>query len=188
MHLTGKKILIMTANTGVEKAELLKPLQQLREWGAEVTHAAIKPDAVQTFSHDTEKDEVVKPDTTIDKVTVADYDLLVIPGGTVNADKLRIEPAAIKCVQAFVNTGRPIAAICHGPWVLVESGVLQGKTLTSYKSLCTDILNAGAAEWKDQEVVRCKANGWILITSRNPNDLPAFNEAISKELTTAAVA
>ena len=107
-----------------------------------------------------------------------DYDAVVIPGGTVNADTLRQDQDAQRLIKGFVNARKPVAAICHGPWVLIDAGVVQGKTLTSYPSCATDLKNAGAAGWVDQMVKEDDSNGWMLITSRNPNDLDAFNKAI----------
>ncbi|MFN3359681.1 MAG: DJ-1/PfpI family protein, partial [Pseudomonas sp.] len=108
-----------------------------------------------------------------------DFDALVIPGGTVNADTLRQDAAALRLIKDFADAGKTIAAICHGPWTLIDAGVIKGKTLTSYKSVRIDLENAGAAGWVDAQVKECKANGWTLITSRTPDDLPAFNEAIA---------
>ncbi|OPA87658.1 protease [Pseudomonas fluorescens] len=179
-QLNGKKILIITSNSGIERDELLSPLEALRGHGATVTHASSKGGTTQTFVGDTEKDKTVESDTKLSDVSGADFDALVIPGGTVNADTLRLDAAALKLVNEFVKAGKTVAAICHGPWALIDAGVIKGKTLTSYKSVRTDLVNAGAADWVDAEVKECKANGWTLITSRTPDDLPAFNEAIAK--------
>ena len=102
----------------------------------------------------------------------------MIPGGTVNADTLRLDEDAQRLAKEFADSGKVIAAICHGPWLLINAGVIAGKTLTSYPSVRLDLENAGAAGWVDVEVKQCQANGWTLITSRNPNDIPSFNEAI----------
>lgn len=109
-----------------------------------------------------------------------DFDVLVIPGGTVNGDKIRVDPTAQACVKAFVAAGKPVAAVCHGYWLFVNAEVIKGKTLTSYFSVKLDLLNAGAAQWLDQAVVRCTANGWTLITSRNPNDLSQFGKQLRR--------
>jgi protease I len=109
----------------------------------------------------------------------------VIPGGTVNADTLRQDADAQRIVNEFVKAGKTVAAICHGPWLLIDAGVVEGKTLTSYPSVRTDLMNADAADWVDTEVKQCPANGWTLITSRNPDDLPAFNKAIAGALRAA---
>ncbi|MBF6328033.1 type 1 glutamine amidotransferase domain-containing protein [Nocardia transvalensis] len=183
-ELQGKRVLIVTSNTGVEHDELVVPRDRLRERGAEVTHAAAKAEQVQTFRSDVQPDSTEEPDAGLDGVHAEDFDVLVVPGGTVNADKLRVADGATDLVREFIDSGKPIAAICHGPWVLVEAGVLPGKTLTSYHSVRTDIVNAGG-EWVDRPAVRSDENGWTLITSRNPNDLPDFVDTITEELTTA---
>ena len=181
-HLNGKKILVITSNTGIERDELLKPLEALRGYGAPVTHASSKGGSTQTFVGDTEKDRTVESEVQLSDVQSSDFDALVIPGGTVNADTLRQDAAALRLIKDFAADGKTIAAICHGPWTLIDAGVIKGKTLTSYKSVRIDLENAGAAGWVDAEVKQCNANGWTLITSRTPDDLPAFNEAIAKAL------
>jgi len=185
MRLQGKKVLIITANTGIERDELLKPLKALKDMGASVTHASIKGGETQTFLHDTDKDTRVTSDTRLAGLSAAQFDALVIPGGTVNADTLRQDADAQRLVNEFADAGKTVAAICHGPWLLIDAGVVDGKSLTSYPSVRTDLLNAHAAEWVDQEVKECGANGWTLITSRNPDDLPAFSEAIGESLRAA---
>jgi protease I len=181
-QLNGKKVLIITSNTGIERDELLKPLQALKDQGAAVTPATIKGGTAQLFLHDTEKDTTVTSDSKLSGLSAGDFDALVIPGGTVNADTLRQDSDAQQLVKAFADAGKPVAAICHGPWLLIDAGVIKGKTLTSYPSVRTDLLNAGAANWVDAEVKQCPANGWTLITSRTPDDIPAFNEAITQAL------
>jgi protease I len=184
-QLQGKKILIITSNTGIERDELLKPLQALRGLGATVTHASSKGGTTQTFVGDTEKDQTVESDSQLAGLKAADFDALVIPGGTVNADTLRQDADAQRLVKEFASAGKTVAAICHGPWLLINAGVIEGKTLTSYPSVRLDLENAGAAVWVDQQVKECGANGWTLITSRTPDDLPAFNEAIAKAIAAA---
>ncbi|MCU1785580.1 type 1 glutamine amidotransferase [Pseudomonas sp. 13B_2.1_Bac1] len=181
-QLNGKHILIITSNTGIERDELVKPLEALRGFGATVTHASSKGGTTQTFVGDTEKDKTVESDVQLSDVASSEFDALVIPGGTVNADTLRQDAAALRVINDFVKAGKTVAAICHGPWALIDAGVIKGKTLTSYKSVRIDLENAGAAGWVDAEVKECKANGWTLITSRTPDDLPAFNQAIAKAL------
>ncbi len=179
-QLNGKKILIITSNTGIERDELIKPLEALRGYGATVTHGSSKGGTTQTFVGDTEKDQTVESDVQLSDVVSSDFDALVIPGGTVNADTLRQDPDALRLINDFVKAGKTVAAICHGPWALIDAGVIKGKTLTSFKSVRIDLENAGAAGWVDAEVKQCQANGWTLITSRTPDDLPAFSEAIAK--------
>ena len=134
-HLNGKKILVITSNTGIERDELLKPLEALRGYGATVTHGSSKGGTTQTFVGDTEKDQTVESDAKLSELSGADFDALVIPGGTVNADTLRQDAAALKLINEFVQAGKTVAAICHGPWALIDAGVIKGKTLTSYKSV-----------------------------------------------------
>ncbi|HEX8594593.1 MAG TPA: type 1 glutamine amidotransferase domain-containing protein [Pseudomonas sp.] len=181
-QLQGKNVLFITANTGIERDELLKPLEALRGHGATATHASIEGGTVQTFMQDTEKDRTVESDGRISGLSASDFDALVIPGGTVNADTLRQDKDAQRLVNEFAKAGKIVAAICHGPWLLIDAGVIEGKTLTSYPSLRTDLINAKAAGWVDAQVKTCGANGWTLITSRNPDDIPAFNEAITAAL------
>ncbi|WP_412149134.1 type 1 glutamine amidotransferase domain-containing protein [Curtobacterium flaccumfaciens] len=176
--LDGKKILVITTNYGVEQDEIVVPTEQLRERGASVTVAAKETGTIQTLVGDKDPGQTLEPDTTIAGVDAKDFDALVIPGGTINADTLRQESRAATLVQAFAEAGKPVAAICHGPWTLVEAGVLSGKTVTSFPSLQTDLRNAGA-EWVDQEV---QVDGGF-ITSRTPDDLPAFVDAIESALT-----
>lgn len=176
--LDGKKILVITTNYGVEQDEIVVPTEQLRERGASVTVAAKETGTIQTLVGDKDPGQTLEPDTTIAGVDAKDFDALVIPGGTINADTLRQESRAATLVQAFAEASKPVAAICHGPWTLVEAGVLSGKTVTSFPSLQTDLRNAGA-EWVDQEV---QVDGGF-ITSRTPDDLTAFVDAIESALT-----
>ncbi len=169
-----RKIAILTSNTGVEKVELESPLRALSEQGWDVDHLAPEAGDVQTMNHDVDKDVVHQAGKAVADVSPDDYDGLIIPGGTVNADKLRADEGAVSFIKRFAQAKKPIAAICHGPWALVEAGLLPGKTLTSYPSLRTDITNAGGT-WVDQEVMHCPTEGWDLVTSRNPGDLDAFN-------------
>lgn len=178
-QLAGRKVLFITANTGIERDELVKPLEALKAQGAEVTHGSSEGGTTQTFVGDTEKDRTVESQTALAGLKAADFDALVIPGGTVNADTLRLDENAQRLVKEFADAGKVIAAICHGPWVLINAGVIPGKTLTSYPSVRLDLENAGAEGWVDAEVKQCEANGWTLITSRTPKDIPAFNDAIA---------
>lgn len=176
-----KKALFITTNAGVEQDELIQPLEFLQNKGIEVIHAAEQAQEVQTVKNDKEKGAAYTPQTTLDKVTVEDYDILVIPGGTVNADTLRINQDAQRIIQYFTDHQKPIAAICHAPWLLINAKRIKDKNLTSYKSLRLDLENAGA-NWTDKAIQRCNTSGRVLITSRCPDDIPQFNEAILKEL------
>jgi protease I len=171
------KIAIITSNTGVEKAELEAPAAAVQDAGWELEHLAPEAGDVQTMVADVDKDAVHQADRAIGDADVSEFDGLIIPGGTVNADHLRLDETAVAFIKAFADARKPIAAICHGPWALVEAGVLPGKTLTSFPSLRTDITNAGGT-WVDETVKHCPANDWDLITSRNPDDLDAFNAKI----------
>ncbi|MEH3033541.1 MAG: type 1 glutamine amidotransferase [Aeromicrobium erythreum] len=175
--LQGRTIAFLTSQVGIEKAELVEPWQAVTDAGATAVHLAPETGDVQSMVGDVDKDEVFTADRTIASASVDEFDALVIPGGTVNADTLRLDEQAVALVKAFVDAGKPVAAICHGPWALVEAGVVPGKTLTSYPSLQTDVRNAGGT-WVDEQVKHCTANGWDLITSRNPDDLKAFSETI----------
>ncbi|WP_040797631.1 type 1 glutamine amidotransferase domain-containing protein [Nocardia higoensis] len=183
-ELDGVRVLVVTANTGVEHDELVVPRDRLRERGAAVTHAAPKAEQVSTFRHDLEPAEVVDPDLGLDEVRADDFDVLVLPGGTVNADKLRLDGRAVTLAKSFAGAGKPIAAICHGPWLLAEADLVAGKTLTSYPSLRTDLGNAGGS-WVDEPAVRSGEGDWTLITSRNPGDLDDFVYAITREVRAA---
>jgi protease I len=176
-----KKALFITSNIGVEQDELIKPLEFLQSKGIEVIHAAEEQKEVQTVKHGNEPAASYIPQTSLAKVSAEDYDILVIPGGTVNADILRLNEDAHKIIQYFTDNHKPVAAICHGPWVLINAQRIKDKNLTSYKSIKLDLENAGA-NWFDEEVHRCNTNNWPLITSRCPDDIPAFNQAILQEL------
>jgi deglycase len=178
--LQGRKIAILAAD-GVEKVELEQPRSALRAAGAQVEVLSLKPGEIQARNHDLEPAGTFAVDRAVSDASVDEYDGLVLPGGTVNADKLRLDDSAVSFVRDFVGSGKPVAAICHGPWTLVEAGVTVGRTLTSYPSIRTDLRNAGA-HVVDEEVV---VDG-NLITSRSPSDLPAFCSAIVERFARAA--
>ena len=165
--LAGKKIAVL-ATDGFEQVELTKPVKALRAVGAEVEIVSPKAGEIQGFEHH-DKGETVKVDRTLETANAADYAGLVLPGGVINPDALRIEAKAIDFIKSFTNAGKPVAAICHGPWTLINAGAVEGRRMTSWPSLQADLENAGA-QWVDEEVV--VDNG--LVTSRNPDDLPAF--------------
>jgi protease I len=171
--------ILFMATDGFENDELFKPRQALLEAGAKVTLASIKTDPIQGEEAG-EKADTITPDITLDQVDTDDYDALVLPGGVGNPDKLRMQERAVEIVEEFVDDDKLVAAICHGPWLLAEADVIDGKRLTSWPSIRTDLANAGA-DVVDEEVVQ----DGKLITSRKPDDIPAFNAAIIKELTGA---
>lgn len=170
-ELSGKKIAVL-ATDGFEQAELTEPVKALRGAGAETVVIAPKEGEIKGWNK-TEWGETVKVAKTLKDANPNEYDALVLPGGVMNPDHLRMDPAAVNFVRQFVGTGRTIAAICHGPWTLIEADALRGKTVTSWPSLKTDLKNAGAT-WVDQE---CVTDGQFIF-SRKPDDLPAFNRAI----------
>ncbi|MEN8674033.1 type 1 glutamine amidotransferase domain-containing protein [Nocardioides sp.] len=172
-RLNDKRIAFLLANAGVEQVELTTPWAAVRDEGAVPVLIAPEKGTVQAFENDVEEADTFQADLAVADASVDDFDALVLPGGTTNPDKLRLVDEAVAFVKAFAEAGKPIAAICHGPWTLVEAGVLRGKTLTSWPSLQSDVRNAGGT-WTDLEVVTCASNGWTLVTSRNPGDLDAF--------------
>jgi len=177
-ELSGKKIAFL-ATDGFEQAELLEPRKALDEAGATTVVIAPKGGEIKAWDM---KDwgKTVKVDKVLADANPNEYDALVLPGGVINPDHLRMDPAAVNFVKKFVETGRTTAAICHGPWTLLEAGVLRGRTVTSWPSLKTDLKNAGAT-WVDQESV---TDGQFIF-SRNPDDIPAFNRAIIQSLSGA---
>jgi protease I len=174
-ELKGKRIAFLMANEGVEQVELTEPLRAVREAGAEADVVAPDPGGIQAFDH-ADKADTFDVDRTVDQVSAEEYDGLVLPGGVRNPDRLRTHEDAVAFTRAFFEAGKPVAAICHAPWTLIEAGVVDGRTLTSYPSLQTDIRNAGG-NWVDEEVHVDSG----LVTSRKPDDLPAFNAKIVEE-------
>ena len=175
--LKGKRVAII-ATDGFEQVELTEPQKFLKNEGADVHVVSLKSGSIKGWDM-TDWGDKVDVDKTIDEVKVEDYDALVLPGGQINPDKLRLESSVVDFVREFAHSGKPLAAICHGPWLLVEADVVRGKHITSWPSLKTDLRNAGA-EWQDSEVV-VDSN---IITSRKPDDLKAFNQKIEELLTT----
>lgn len=169
--LSARKILIMATN-GFEQSELEVPLERLEDAGADVVIASLTTDNIRGWDEN-EWGDAIDVDLLIQDAKAADYDALVLPGGQINPDLLRVEDRAIALIKAFAQAGKPIAAICHAPWLLIEAGLVDGRKMTSYKSIRTDLANAGA-EVVDKDVV---VDGNI-ITSRSPDDLPAFCDAI----------
>ena len=171
-ELNGKTIAFLVAQEGIEQAELTDPWKKVEEAGGRPVLVAPESGTVQAFDHLDAADTFDVDRTTAD-VQVDDFDGVVLPGGVANPDQLRTDEPAVSFLREFVQAGKPVAVICHGPWTLVEAGVLEGRTLTSWPSLQTDIRNAGAT-WVDQEV--CVDGN--LLSSRNPDDLPAFTDAM----------
>jgi protease I len=168
-NLNGKRIAFLVANSGVEQVELTSPWQHVQDAGGQPVLVALEKAEVQAMNGDVDKGDTFQPDLAVTDADAADFDGLVLPGGVANPDKLRTDGDAVAFVKSFASAGKPIAAICHGPWTLIEAGVVDGRTLTSWPSLRTDLANAGAT-WVDEEVH--EDNG--LVTSRKPDDLKAF--------------
>lgn len=176
-----QKVLFITSNVGVEHDELIQPLHFLQSKGIECIHAAIEASEVRTVKMDSESAASYPPDVDLDHVHYDDYDLLIIPGGAVNVDLLRHHPKALEIIQSFSNQAKPIAVISHAPWVLINAERIQAKHLTSHQSIRLDLKHAGAI-WVDETVHKCKVGGWTLISLSSPKNLPAFNQAVLKEL------
>jgi protease I len=172
-NLSGMRVAIL-ATSGFEQSELAEPRQALEAAGAETDVISLREGTIRGWNHKEWGDEVAV-DLELNEADEQDYDALVLPGGVMNPDKLRTEPKAVAFVRAFFDAGKPIGAICHGPWMLVESNIARGHRLTSWPSLKTDIENAGG-EWVDEEVIVDDA----LVTSRKPDDIPAFNRELLK--------
>jgi protease I len=173
--LNGKRIAFLVANEGVEQIELTEPWKAVEEAGGDPELISLEPGEVQAFNH-LDKGDTFEVDRTIEDARESDYDGLVLPGGVANPDFLRANDKAVSFTRSFFEAGKPVAAICHGPWTLVEAGVVRGRTLTSWPSIQTDIRNAGG-EWVDEQVH--VDNG--LVTSRKPDDLEAFNAKLVEE-------
>ncbi len=173
-ELENIKVAIL-ATEGFEEVELAEPRIALDKAGAETYLISPKKDSIRAWDHTHWSDDY-KVDVPLDEADFNDYDALLLPGGVLNPDKLRMDEKAVSFVNSFMDTGKPIAAICHGPWTLIETGKLKGRRMTSYPSLKTDLKNAGV-DWVDEEVVTDRG----LVTSRNPDDLPAFIDKMKEE-------
>jgi protease I len=178
MQISNARVLIV-ATDGFEEWELFGPRQILQEQGAEVVLASLKRDPIQATIHD-DPGKTIRPDLTIDEVNPDDFDALILPGGVRNPDQLRLHGNVIGLIRRFAEQGKPVAAICHGPWLLVEAGLVRGRTATSWPSIRTDLRNAGA-KVVDEAVV---TDGNI-VTSRKPEDIPAFVDAFVALVETA---
>jgi protease I len=179
-ELTGKKIAFLATDM-VEQVELTEPWKAVEEAGGTPELVSLEEGEIQGFDH-YDKADTFRVDRVVGEVTADDYDGLVLPGGVGNPDTLRTDEDAVRFARTFVESGKPVAVICHGPWTLVEADVVRDRTLTSFPSIKTDIKNAGG-DWVDQEVVVDDG----LISSRNPDDLPAFCKALVEEFSRAPV-
>jgi protease I len=173
-RLKGKRVAIVAADM-VERVELIEPRKALQDAGAEVELISLKPGEIKTFNHFAPA-ESEKVDRAVEEVDASEYDALMIPGGVGNPDQLRADENMVAFVRDFFEQGKPVAAICHAPWVLIDAGVVRGRTMTSWPTVGTDLRNAGA-NWVDKEVV---VDGG-LVTSRKPDDIPAFNKKMIEE-------
>ena len=174
-NLQGKRVAVIVTH-GFEQSEFEKPTQALKEAGAETVIISIQKGKIKSWSKGNWSDEVMA-EKAISEVKAADFDAMVLPGGVMNPDKLRMNPDVVKFAKAMLEEFKPIAAICHGPWTLIETGLLNGRKMTSYPSLKTDLENAGV-KWFDEEVVVDRG----LVTSRKPDDLPAFCDKMIEEI------
>ncbi len=170
--LKGKTVAFLVAPEGIEQVELTEPWKAVQEAGGTPTLVSTDSGTVQGYNH-LDKADTFDVDTTVEQAKAADYDGLVLPGGVANPDYLRTQPKAVAFARAFFDGGKPVAAICHAPWTLVEADVVRGRRVTSWPSLQTDLRNAGA-DWVDEEVVVCENGPNVLVTSRKPDDLKAF--------------
>jgi deglycase len=173
-ELRGKRVAALV-DDGFEQVELVQPKEALEKAGAQVDVVSPQPKKVKGWKH-TDWGDQIPVDRKLEDVTAGEYDALLLPGGVMNPDRLRINEKAVLFVRAFVEAGKPVAAICHAPWTLIDAGAVRGRTMTSWPSLATDLRNAGA-EWVDEECV--VDNG--LVTSRKPEDIPAFNRKMIEE-------
>jgi len=175
-ELQGKKIAILIAPVGTEQVEFTKPKKAVEDAGASVEVIGLQAGEAQTMNSDVNPGETFTAEKAVSDVSADDYDALIVPGGTVGADNLRGDADAVAFVRGFFEQAKPVGVICHGPWTLVEADVVKGRTLTSFPTLQTDIRNAGS-NWVDEEVVTDQG----LVTSRNPDDIPAFCAKIVEE-------
>jgi protease I len=178
-ELQGRRIAFVIANEGAEQVELTEPWQAVQDAGGTPELLAPQPGQAQAFNH-LDKADTFQVDRAVGDADPASYDALVLPGGVANPDQLRTVPEAVGFVRAMFQAGKPAAVICHGPWTVVEADLVRGRTLTSWPSLRTDIRNAGGT-WVDTEVQVCTAGPNVLVTSRNPDDLPAFCKQLVEE-------
>lgn len=182
----GRQVAFLVAPEGVEQVELTQPWRAFAKAGDWPVLVSTTAGPVQAFNHLDRGDEF-DVDLVVGDVSADDFDALVLPGGVANPDQLRTDKRAVAFVREFFDAGKPVAVICHGPWTLVEAGVVAGRRITSWPSLRTDIINAGG-DWVDEPLVRCDAGPSVLLSSRKPDDLPAFCDAVVRELAAPEVA
>lgn len=185
-ELTGITVAFLVAPEGIEQVELTEPWKAVEATGGSAKLISTDSGTVQAYNH-LDKSDTFPVDATVESVSVDDFDALVLPGGVANPDALRMNSSAVAFARGFVEGGKPVAAICHAPWTLIEAGVVRGRTLTSWPSLRTDVENAGGT-WVDKEVSVDSNGPNTLVTSRNPDDLPAFNAALVTEFARAHTA
>ena len=183
-ELAGREVAFLVATEGIEQVELTAPWQAVEEADGRPVLVAPEAGEVQAFHH-LDRADTFPVDLTVDRAEVGRFVGLVLPGGVANPDQLRTIPAAVAFVKDFFQAGKPVAAICHAPWTLVEAGVVEGRTMTSWPSVRTDLYNAGAT-WVDEQVVSCTAGPNVLVTSRKPDDLPAFCDELVKALASSS--
>lgn len=171
-ELQGLRVAFLVANEGIEQVELTTPWEAVTNAGGTPELIAPKSGRAQAFNH-LDKADTFPVDRTTSDISVEDYDAVMLPGGVANPDQLRLDEPAVRFLRAFVDSGKPVAVICHGPWTLVEADVVRGRTITSWPSLKTDIRNAGGT-WVDEEVMVCTCRPGTIVSSRRPDDLPAF--------------
>ncbi|GLU45912.1 type 1 glutamine amidotransferase domain-containing protein [Nocardiopsis ansamitocini] len=181
-ELTGRTIAFLAAPEGTEQVELTDPWGRVQEAGGQPRLISTESGSIQGFNH-LDKADTFVVDATVHDVKATDFAGLVLPGGVANPDYLRTDERAVALIREFFDAGLPVAAICHAPWTLIEADAVRGRRLTSYPSLRTDLVNAGA-DWVDEEVVVCTSAPGTLVTSRNPNDLPAFGSALVRAFAT----
>lgn len=181
--LDGMTVAILCAPEGTEQIELSSPRQALEHAGATTHLVSTTDDEIQAFEH-LDRGTPFPVDAKVTDVSVDDYDALMLPGGVANPDFLRMDDDAVAFAKGFFDQGKPVAAICHAPWILIEADVVRDRQLTSWPSLQTDLRNAGAT-WHDKEVVVCDGGPNVLVTSRNPDDLDAFNDAMVEQFASA---
>jgi protease I len=182
--LEGQKVAFLVANEGIEQVELTEPWKAVQQAGGEPVLVAPEGGTAQAFNH-LDRADTFRVDMTVADASAGDFVGLVLPGGVANPDQLRMKPNAVAFAKAFVDAGKPVAVICHGPWTLVEAGVVRNRTLTSWPSVKTDIENAGG-HWVDTQVKVCTGDENVIVSSREPDDLPAFCETFIDEFGKAA--